>query len=227
MRAEPIRLAAWSAPVSVLGPGRRAALWVHGCARACPGCIAADWNESVPSDTVDPEFLAADILRADRRIATAAGENTGLEGVTFSGGEPIDRAPPLLRVWRTLKSRRPDWTLILYTGHDWHAVHRQGAAALDLVAEADVLIAGPYRAALDDGRGLRGSSNQSVHFLTDAHRDQAPLFLTAERRLELRFDAGGVLLAGLPPRRFLARVGPALADLVDPNRRGAEAGTGT
>ena len=69
----------------------------------------------------------------------------------------------------------------------------------DLIAQTDVLIDGLYVAARNSGRGLRGSDNQNVHFLTGALAAYADELTDGPRRAEIRFRDRSALLVGVPP----------------------------
>ena len=79
------------------GPGERAVVWVQGCPRpVCPGC----WNPAFldvnhEATRVSVPDLAARILALD-----------GLDGVTFSGGEPFHQAAALANGFTQLCWRR-------------------------------------------------------------------------------------------------------------------------
>ena len=68
----------------------------------------------------------------------------------------------------------------------------------DLLAQVDVLIDGPYVRERDDNRGLRGSNNQRIHYLTqrlaDCDLENQP------RRVEIILNRGHALVAGVPPQ---------------------------
>jgi anaerobic ribonucleoside-triphosphate reductase activating protein len=89
---------------------------------------------------------------------------------------------------------------VCFTGHRLRGLRRRGDPAVErLLAEVDVLIDGRYVAALDDGRGLRGSSNQQVHFLTPRLAGCGYDFAGRPRDAEVRIEGDGVLLVGVPP----------------------------
>ena len=60
------------------GPGRRAVLWVQGCTLACPGCFNPRTHDR-SGDQVGVDELFSRIDQLGDRI----------EGVTVSGGEPL------------------------------------------------------------------------------------------------------------------------------------------
>ena len=141
--------------VDSLGPGRRA-VWVQGCPLHCAGCVAPEWIPFRDSRDVDPVDLAHRLL-----------DDPGVGGLTFSSGEPMSQAAGLARV-ATEARRLRQVSVVCFTGHRLESLRSKpdpGVAAL--LAEVDVLIDGPYVSALNDGRGLRGSSNQRVQFLID------------------------------------------------------------
>ncbi len=188
----------------LLGPGRRAVVWVQGCSRRCPGCVAPEMQPHNGGEAVDPEALARKILAAHP------------DGITVSGGEPAEQAAAVAALLAPL--RAAGLNVILYSG--W----QRGELAADclpgsaaLLALTDWLIDGDYRQELDDGRPLAGSSNQTVHRLTPAgERMEAP----EQREWQLELDGDGNLaLTGLPPpgfvtnfRRRLAQSGLRLPD---------------
>lgn len=93
---------------TVNGPGIRSVVWTQGCTLACPGC----WNPKTHSfdggQTIEPLDLA-------RRVVAEA--EPGTEGITLSGGEPLQQAPSVLVFCQILKAKRPDWSIGLFTGY--------------------------------------------------------------------------------------------------------------
>jgi len=196
---QPIRVAQTASPVATLGPGRRFVLWVQGCRKRCPGCTSPEWRPQEGGSLLAVAEMQRAILEQDERPAPLG----QLDGLTLSGGEPLLQAGPLLELWRGLLVARPAWTLVLFTGYSQRELARRpDAAAQELARTADLLIAGPYIAALDDGRGLRGSSNQQILIRNPALLPLAGELLTAPRRLELRLTADVAFFAGVPPRGF-------------------------
>jgi anaerobic ribonucleoside-triphosphate reductase activating protein len=189
-----IGVAAIAAPVRTLGPGRRAVLWVQGCDLRCRGCTSPEW---LAAEGGDP--FTVDALR-ERLLAQIDAHD--LDGLTISGGEPTLQAAALLALWRRLRAARPHLDLIVYTGH---RIEDAVGAAAELLDAADAVIDGPYKQELDDGRGLRGSSNQRVH-LRRADWEAWP-WHDAERRVELRVIGDSVLVAGVPPAGLHRAIG--------------------
>jgi anaerobic ribonucleoside-triphosphate reductase activating protein len=91
--------------------------------------------------------------------------------------------------------------VICYTGHTLGELRERppDLTVTDLLEQIDVLIDGPYVAAANDGRGLRGSSNQVVHHLTGRLTASDDAFVRRPRSAELRVRDRSVLLVGVPP----------------------------
>lgn len=188
-----INVAALLPVTASLGPGRRFALWVQGCCFDCPGCIAPSWIPNIPNQMLDIDEIAGRIL-----------ETPGLEGLTVSGGEPFLQAGEISTLIDTLKSVRPNFTVIVYTGFRLDYLEEEAdSQRLALLQRVDVLIDGVYRQELNDGLGLRGSSNQRVHFLTDVYAKLSDAFIRAPRQLELHIgDQNEIFMAGIPAKEL-------------------------
>lgn len=134
-----------------------------------------------------PAELAAELLA-----------DPGVTGLTFSGGEPMAQAAGLAQVIAIARRHR-DLTLICFTGYRLAALTaRPGPGVADLLAQTDVLIDGPYVAARNDDRGLRGSDNQQVHFLTGRLVAEAAELRSGPRRTQIRLRGDSALLVGVP-----------------------------
>ncbi len=162
----------------------------------------------VPARSIQPAALVAELLD-DRRIT----------GLTFSGGEPMLQATGLAQVARLARKRRPELTLICFTGFTLERLLTRPiyAGVNELLEEVDVLIDGVYIAARNNNRGLRGSTNQRVHHLTD--RLAGWDFETQPRKVEVRIMDGFAQIVGVPPVEFvqlfegvLAKAAPVTVD---------------
>ncbi|MEU8509166.1 4Fe-4S single cluster domain-containing protein [Streptomyces brevispora] len=186
---QPLNVAATRVGTRALGPGVRSAVWVQGCPFHCAGCLAPEWIPDRPARRADPDDLAAELL-ADRRVT----------GLTLSGGEPMEQAAGLARLVRRAQRIR-EVSVICFTGHRLERLRTRppSPGVPDLLAVVDVLIDGVYVAALNDGRGLRGSSNQRVHHLTPRLVDSGYDFQGRSRDVEIVVDGREALLVGVPP----------------------------
>jgi anaerobic ribonucleoside-triphosphate reductase activating protein len=193
-----INLADFTIATDVLGPGRRAILWVQGCPRRCKGCI----TEHMQPFDIDREWITAAHL-AQRILAHAP-----LEGITLVGGEPFSHAHALATLVRELHATTA-LSVVTYTGHTraWLEAHscREWQA---LLAVTDLLIDGEYRADQACNLLWRGSSNQQLHFLTPRYAPLEPLVQHAPgERLEFQIRKDGqVRLVGVPTPDLLRQL---------------------
>jgi len=131
----------------------------------------------------------------------------GIEGITLSGGEPFEQpADALLDFCRMVKSDRRDLSIIVFTGFLLEELKSKEhyAEILDFI---DLLIDGPYMDELNDGKGLRGSSNQRLHFLSGRYEEMKnELMGKTHRRLEMLLGQDGRLeINGIPQKGFMKR----------------------
>jgi anaerobic ribonucleoside-triphosphate reductase activating protein len=170
------------------GPGARAVLWVKGCSLGCPGCYNPATHPFAGGEAVPVEELLARLVALGDRV----------EGLTVSGGEPLQQRPALLELLRRVR-RQTGLSVLVFTGLSWEEVGRLPEAA-ELLACVDVLIAGRYDAARRLARGLLGSANKTAHFLTARY---TAADLDAVPPAEVVITAGGeVVLSGIDPVRW-------------------------
>lgn len=196
-----------------LGPGVRSVVWVQGCPLHCRGCIAPEWIPQKQARLIAPKALAAELL--------ADGAVTGL---TLSGGEPMLQAEALAATVRAAREHR-DISVLCFTGYQLAELRRRPPApgVTDLLGELDALIDGPYVAAANDGRGLRGSSNQVVHQLTGRLAAAGEALAQGPRTAEIRVRDQSLLLVGVPPLGLASGIDQAANEA----RRLTEAGLST
>jgi anaerobic ribonucleoside-triphosphate reductase activating protein len=92
----------------VNGPGLRSVVWTQGCSLNCPGC------QNPLSHPFDAGTEYECNVLADEIINSAA---PGTEGLTISGGEPMQQAVSLGFLIYHVKARRPDWSIGLFSGY--------------------------------------------------------------------------------------------------------------
>jgi anaerobic ribonucleoside-triphosphate reductase activating protein len=185
--AERLRLHAFEPASRANGPGLRAVLWTRGCSLGCPGCFNPETHAFDGGDLVDVEELSG-------RVAALG----NIEGITVSGGEPLQQRPALLALLRRLRERTR-LSVLVFTGFTWEEVRRFPEAEA-LLGCIDVLLAGRYDAARHLGRGLIGSANKTAHFLTGRY-GQADLEAVPPAEVVITAD-GEVVASGIDPLRF-------------------------
>lgn len=183
-------------PVRVLGPGTRVGLWLQGCTIHCFGCISRDtW----PADKTKAVEVDA-ILDWVRALPA-----DDVDGVTISGGEPLDQPDALsallsgLDEWRNSLGHSVDF--LCYSGRGWKEVQRDFAVQLALL---DAIVPEPFVQGEQTRQALRGSANQRVIPLTALGRERySAEALTgdlAEQRaqVQLAVDGEAVRFIGIP-----------------------------
>lgn len=186
-------------PIRALGFGRRIGLWVQGCSIGCRGCMSLDtWPK-------DGKLTDIDTLVQEINLWIS-----GADGISVTGGEPLEQAEPLATFLNALRPKLSG-DVVLFTGHPIESLPSGSEEVLKYV---DTLIAGPFEASLPDTRPLSGSKNQTIRFLTPLGRDRYEAFSkTAATRegVDLVADGDGFLLAGIPRPGDLERLGDHLA----------------
>jgi anaerobic ribonucleoside-triphosphate reductase activating protein len=177
-----------AAPITSLGPGRRAGLWVQGCTLGCKGCASTDtWAREAGE-----HHPVGEVARA---IGTLLEEHD-LSGLTISGGEPFQQTEALAGLLSILRAERmlDGRDVLIFTGYAQTRAQHLGPA---LWEHADAVVAGPYRADLPGDRWLRASSNQKLLLLTPlAHERYTPS--ADHTRIQVTASGDDLIMAGLP-----------------------------
>lgn len=175
------------------GPGRRAALWVQGCNKRCPGCC-------------NPAYLQL----AERELVSASSvlewlENAhhahDLEGVTFLGGEPMLQAQGLAVVAQGAQSM--GLSVMIFSGYTKNELDKLQLPGTDqLLRYTDVLVDGAYDENLPEyKRRWAGSANQQFHYLTTRYDDRIEIDGEIERVLEVHIKTdGSIFINGWPEK---------------------------
>lgn len=198
-------------PVTVLGPGRRVGLWLQGCTIHCFGCISRDTWAAKPESAVE----VGDIIAWIEALPAAE-----IDGITISGGEPLDQPEALLEllvglnVWRAGLNHAVD--ILCYSGRGWEEVQRDFKAQLALI---DAIVPEPFIQGEPTEEALRGSNNQRVIALTDLGRER----YSDERLADLALQRGGVQLDVDNETIWLIGI-PAQGDMTKLRDAAAEAG---
>lgn len=154
-----------------LGPGVRFVIWTQGCSRRCKGCISSEFQPIDAGYLIDVDVLASKICSAKN-----------IDGITISGGEPFLQAKALCELTRILKDQRPDLNIIVFTGNQIEKLTDNNS--LYFLKNIDLLIDGEYIAELNNNKGLRGSSNQRFHFISERLVNFKDELINGERKTE-------------------------------------------
>ena len=169
-----------------LGPGYRAAVWVQGCPFNCAGCISPEWRPLREANLYTPAGLA-EVLLQDELVT----------GVTLSGGEPMLQAEELADLIQYCRCIR-DIDVICFSGYSLDELQKSppDAGVGRLLDNLDVLIDGRYVQSQHADKGLRGSRNQVIHYLSG--RLKGYNLESAPRKLEVSIRNGSLVLIGIP-----------------------------
>ena len=133
------------------GDGLRVVLWVAGCSHHCRGCqnpVTWDPEGGIPFDEAAKEELFEHLNR------------DYIEGVTFSGGDPLyeGNRREVTELAKEIRKQYPDKTIWLYTGYRWEEIRD-----LEIMGFLDVVVDGRY---IQEERDVtlewKGSANQRV-----------------------------------------------------------------
>ncbi len=181
-------------PVTTLGPGNRLVIWTTGCSKKCKGCMATELQTQHPTDYIDNEKLIriiADILSTH-----------DVDGITISGGDPLEQADDICAVLPTIKMLCDD--ILMYTGYEYNEVKcLLNDVQLNIINDnVSVLVDGRYVDELNNSiSALRGSTNQNIIFLQDKHRKRYEDYISDGRKIEYRLSGNSALLIGILNRK--------------------------
>jgi anaerobic ribonucleoside-triphosphate reductase activating protein len=156
------------------GPGLRAVVFFQGCSIGCAKC----WNPEShqfqgPEVTVDA--LVQEVLRARQ-------EHT-LEGVTLSGGEPMQQAGSLLGLLHSLRQQAPELSFGMFSGYTEHELtkgqyriwsdsaseHHRIRLWQEIRGTLDFAVLGRFNQAQPGNLPFRTSRNQALRLFTDSY----------------------------------------------------------
>jgi anaerobic ribonucleoside-triphosphate reductase activating protein len=90
------------------GPGLRSVVFFQGCTIGCENCFNPD-SHAFSGAEITIQAVAERVLQAH--------QEHGTEGVTFTGGEPMQQAPALLELVQTLRRQLPNLSFGLFSGY--------------------------------------------------------------------------------------------------------------
>lgn len=116
------------------GPGNRLVIWVQGCKFHCKGCFNPETHPYTKDRIMDVDELAM-LINSD----------TAIEGITLSGGEPLDYPNQLIELLGKVSKRL---TIIIFSGYMVHEIQRS-PKLMFVVKMADISIVGRYNERLE------------------------------------------------------------------------------
>ena len=189
----------------VNGPGSRAVIWFSGCTLNCKGC----WNPETHKFDTTKDTSIEEVVNWLKPL-------TGIEGVTFSGGEPMQQASSLYLLVHAIREARPDLTMGMFTGYSYkelkegrfrwrrndNAAWQNGTPKLwqEIEKYLDFAVTGRFNELVktkDDA--MRGSLNQEIKYFTDRYKPSDMPEQAVEVLIE---DDGLVKITGFPNEAF-------------------------
>ncbi len=186
---------------NVNGPGDRAVVWVGGCLRGCYNCFNPELWSFKKRNLIEPSELAKQIIE------------TGSEGLTLSGGDPLDSPYATLRLLEALHDSEGNLNpllskgIILFTGFTIEEIE-QNAIFTQIVSMVDLLIEGRYIDNLRTQSGLHGSSNQ--RFIWNSKKGRGKMLVNPEdiefdQDFEVHIQGDKIIVTGFPEMSKSAR----------------------
>ena len=178
---------------TALGPGTRMAIWFQGCQRNCKGCMSP----------MSRPISGGKECSIDK-IINAVCSAKDIEGITISGGEPFLQIQPLYELIYAIR-QRTQLGIIIYTGYTLRELLELNNRMVDQIVTrlADMIIDGEYIEELNDGKSLKGSSNQKVHFITDRYIPYKDLYDGDNRDVQVFVSDDEAFFVGIPDKETL------------------------
>lgn len=155
MEPSTIRIAGIVRESIVDGPGLRFVVFCQGCPHGCKGCHNQETHDFSGGYDCDME-----------KILDAVAANPLLDGVTFSGGEPMCQPEAFAALAAALKEQNPGLNIVVYSGYTYETLltmSKERPAIGALLDLTDLLIDGRYvEAERDLTLQFRGSKNQRL-----------------------------------------------------------------
>lgn len=171
-----IRLATTLQKGSIVdGIGIRAVIWTQGCKHKCLGCHNPETHDFDKGYVVDTEEIKKELSALEVE-----------EGLTFSGGDPIEQVEACLDIAKYAK--KIGLNIWCYTGYTYEELiekSKQTPIILDFLKEIDVLKDGRF---ILKQRSLetkfRGSRNQRLIDVKQTLKKKKIVLLKLENKIE-------------------------------------------
>lgn len=135
------------------GEGIRAVIWTQGCIHNCPGCHNPETHSFQGGFVVDIEDIKEQINKLE-----------GQDGITFSGGDPMEQAEACLEIAKYAKDL--GFSIWCYTGYTFEDLLKKAfyvKAIREFLENIDVLVDGKFILAEKTYDAVfRGSKNQRL-----------------------------------------------------------------
>lgn len=177
-------------PIESLGPGKRLVIWTVGCSKHCDHCANKElWNRDPKRDVPVKQLFSM--------IQKGIG-NGHLDGVTFTGGDPMEQCEELTELMTLLKPYTDD--ILVYTGYTLEELQNVFSVEQREQYESliSVLIDGRYIDDLNDScTPLRGSTNQRIVYWNTSVAERYQRYLDEGRKVQNVYSSGKVVSVGI------------------------------
>ena len=156
------------------GPGIRTTIWVSGCNHKCPSCHNPELQNY---DFGKHKLLSQEIFDTVSKELN----KDYIDGITFSGGDPLDQNHRSLRELRTflyyIKKHWPNKNIWIYTGGTYEILDKI-TIINQLFEYVDVLVDGLFILEKRDiTLPFRGSSNQRIIDIQNSRKQNKTIIL--------------------------------------------------
>ncbi len=181
------------------GPRLRAVIYFQGCSLQCVGC----WN----TGTHKFQGIERTVTEVAQRFEEAS-RLESLQGVTFSGGEPMQQAQALLELMREIRDAAPAVSFGMFTGYTENelaagryltrlraTVEQKRTLWQTVRGLLDFAVMGRYDQTQPAREPLRTSRNQQLVLFSSRYRESD----FGPQLVEISIEAsGGSVLTGFP-----------------------------
>ena len=148
-----VRLAGVIYESLVNGPGIRRVYFAQGCRHNCEGCFNPETHDFNGGELMDMNELINDAI-----------SNPMINGITFSGGDPLEQAESFSYMAKEFKSK--GLNIWCYTGYTFEQIlekMKKDKDLKELISNVDVLVDGKFEMNnKNKSLKFRGSSNQRI-----------------------------------------------------------------
>ena len=158
------------------GPGLRAVVFFQGCTLGCEKCFNPTTHVFQGVEVATEKVMEASVDAHRGHI---------LEGITFSGGEPMQQAESLLALMRNLRSRAPELSFGMFSGYSeselgegrysiWRSeldAEEKRSLLKAIRARLDFAVLGRFNSLQPGTAPLRSSRNQVLRLFSKRYRE--------------------------------------------------------
>ena len=164
-------------PITTLGPGNRLVIWTKGCSKHCKNCANPElWSVGNGKNVAIEEIF---------RIILNIHNETQIDGITISGGDPLEQVNELLDLLEMMKNITTD--ILVYTGFYYKDLQDKWDKVIieRLENSIGVLIDGPYIEELnEENLTLSGSANQNIIYFDNSLKETFEEYLKKGRKIQ-------------------------------------------